>query len=127
MSAIVHIVDQLPSRTIVHNDQACLFFSGTAYLGIPQHPGFHALMSESMRRYGTVFGSSRNGNLRLGIYEEAEAKLAERVADSALTLSSGMMAGQVVANWLRSQQYTLFMHPAPSGLLACAIRYVCPN
>lgn len=116
MSAVFHI-DQLPNRTIDHNGQAYLFFSGTAYLGIPQHPGFHQLMMESMRRYGTVFGSSRNGNVRIGVYEEAESKLATRIgAESALTLSSGMMAGQVVINWLQSQHcafvYAPKAHPA---------------
>ena len=75
-----------------------------------------------MGRYGTVFGSSRNGNLRLGVYEEAEATLAAWTANgqddvpTALTLSSGMMAGQVVSNWLRGQgvsfMYAPSTHPA---------------
>ena len=111
MSAIFHI-DQLPDRTVDHQGQAYLFFSGTAYLGIPQHPAFHQLLTDSMRRYGTVFGSSRNGNVRLGVYEEAESKLASRIgAEAALTLSSGMMAGQVVINWLQSQHYTFVYAP----------------
>ena len=111
MSEIFHI-DQLPNRTIDHDGRAYLFFSGTAYLGIPQHPSFHQLMAESMRRYGTVFGSSRNGNVRIGVYEQAESKLATRIgAESALTLSSGMMAGQVVINWLQSQHNTFVYAP----------------
>ncbi|UFH54136.1 aminotransferase class I/II-fold pyridoxal phosphate-dependent enzyme [Spirosoma sp. KNUC1025] len=110
-------VNQLPNRTIRHNGQEYLFFSGTAYLGLPQHPAFQQLMAESVNQYGTVFGSSRNGNLRLSVYEEAEAKLAAVVgAPSALTLSSGMMAGQVISNWLRSQNATFLYgsnaHPA---------------
>ncbi len=111
MSEIVTI-NHLPDRTIEHNGQEYLFFSGTAYLGLPQHPEFQELLMESMRRYGTVFGSSRNGNLRLGVYEEAEAKLAAMVgAPTALTLSSGMMAGQAVINWLRGQQCTFLYAP----------------
>lgn len=115
-------IHQLPGRIITHNQQAYLFFSGTAYLGLPQQPEYQQLTSEAIRQYGTVFGSSRNGNLRLGIYEEAEARLAASVADSpaeapaALTLSSGMMAGQVVSNWLRGQGmafiYAPGVHPA---------------
>lgn len=105
-------IDQLPNRTIHHLGQDYLFFSGTAYLGLPQHSGLQALMAGSIERYGTVFGSSRNGNLRLGIYEKAEAQLASRVgAESALTLSSGMMAGQVVINWLRGQGVTFLYAP----------------
>ena len=105
-------VDHLPNRTIIYNGQAYLFFSGTAYLGLAQHADFQELVADSVRRYGTVFGSSRNGNLRLGVYEEAEAKLAAMVgAPTALTLSSGMMAGQVVINWLRGQNCTFLYAP----------------
>ncbi|MCX6219014.1 aminotransferase class I/II-fold pyridoxal phosphate-dependent enzyme [Spirosoma sp.] len=111
MNERIHI-DHLPNRTIAHNGTDYLFFSGTAYLGMPQHPGFQQLVAQSMSRYGTVFGSSRNGNLRLGVYEEAEAKLAARTgAGAALTLSSGMMAGQVIVNWLRREQTTFVYAP----------------
>lgn len=110
-------IDHIPNRTVHHEGQEYLFFSGTAYLGLPQQPAFQQLMASAIHRYGTVFGSSRNGNLRLGIYEEAEAKLAAGVgAPAALTLSSGMMAGQVVVNWLRGQNaifiYGSNAHPA---------------
>ncbi|QJW88509.1 pyridoxal phosphate-dependent aminotransferase family protein [Spirosoma taeanense] len=110
-------IHHLPGRTIQHDGNPYLFFSGTAYLGLPQHPAFQQLVIESIRRYGTTFGSSRNGNLRLAVYEEAEAKLAASAgAGAALTLSSGMMAGQTVINWLRAQK-ALFIygpntHPA---------------
>lgn len=110
-------IDHLPGRTITHEGQPYLFFSGTAYLGLPQHPAFQQLWVDSVARYGTTFGSSRNGNLRLGIYEEAEAKLAASVgAPHGLTVSSGMLAGQVVVNWLRGQRtgfvYGPRTHPA---------------
>lgn len=105
-------IDHLPNRTIQHNGAEYLFFSGTAYLGLQQHPAFQQLLIESIDRYGTAFGSSRNGNLRVGIYETAETKLADSVgAPAALTLSSGMMAGQVVVSWLRSQPYTFIYGP----------------
>lgn len=105
-------INQLPNRTVTHQGKVYHFFSGTAYLGLPQHPSFQHLMTEAIGRYGTVFGSSRNGNVRLGIYEEAEAKLASVAGtETALTLSSGMMAGQVVINWLRSQASTFIYAP----------------
>lgn len=115
-------INQLPDRTIIHNERQYLFFSGTAYLGLPQSLDFQSLLWKGIRQYGTVFGSSRNGNLRLGIYEEAEVKLAASVAGeasnmpAALTLSSGMIAGQVVVNWLRGEKsqfiYAPSAHPA---------------
>jgi len=111
------IIDHLPNRTIRHEEREYLFFSGTSYLGMPQNPAFRQLVTEAMSQYGTSYGSSRNGNVELAVYAVAEAKLARRVgAEAALTVSSGMMAGQVVVQQLRSQ-HTQFVygpqtHPA---------------
>ncbi|WP_266363790.1 aminotransferase class I/II-fold pyridoxal phosphate-dependent enzyme [Tellurirhabdus rosea] len=108
----MYTIDHLPGRTIQFDGREHLFFSGTAYLGIAQNPAFRALLAESMERYGTVFGSSRNGNLRLGIYEEAEEKLARFAGlETALTMSSGMMAGQVVVQYLRAEGYGFLYAP----------------
>ena len=105
-------VNHLPSRTISNAGTELLFFSGTAYLGLPQHPLFQQLVADSMNRYGTTFGSSRNGNLQLRVYVEAEAKLAMLVgAEAALTVSSGMLAGQAMVNYLRLQQATFVYGP----------------
>lgn len=104
--------DYLPGRTITHEGTTYLFFSGTAYLGMQQHPAFQQLMAEALTHYGTAFGSSRNGNLRLRIYERAEEQLATIAgAPAALTLSSGMMAGQVIVYWLQSQGIQLCYAP----------------
>ena len=110
-------IDHLPGRTIQHAGQELLFFSGTSYLSMPQNPAFQQMVTEAVGQYGTSYGSSRNGNVELAIYAEAEAKLARRVgAETSLTLSSGMMAGQVVVQHLRGQ-HTQFVygpqtHPA---------------
>lgn len=110
-------INDLPNRTIQHDGREYLFFSGTAYLGLPQHPAFGQFLMEGIGRYGTAYGSSRNGNLRLGVYDEAESKLADLAGGpdgppvAALTLSSGMMAGQMVVNWLRSQDATFLYGP----------------
>jgi 7-keto-8-aminopelargonate synthetase-like enzyme len=110
-------IDHLPNRTVTHQGQEYLFFSGTAYLGLPQHSDFQNLMVQAINQFGTVFGSSRNGNVRLGIYEKAEAKLTAWITGelsdttSALTISSGMMAGQAVVNWLRGQGNTFIYAP----------------
>ena len=113
----IFTIDHLPDRTITYEDRPDLFFSGTAYLGLQQHSLFQQLLTDAITRYGTSFGSSRNGNLRLRIYDEAEAKLAAMIgAPQALTVSSGMLAGQVVVNWLRTQPtrflYGPYAHPA---------------
>lgn len=110
-------VNQLPDRTIRYEGREYLFFSGTSYLGMSQNPAFRQLVTGAIEQYGTSYGSSRNGNVELAVYAEAEAKLARRVgAEAALTLSSGMMAGQVVVQHLRAR-HTQFVygpqtHPA---------------
>lgn len=105
-------IDHLPGRTIRFDHREYLFFSGTAYLGMAQNPAFQALVADALGRYGTMFGSSRNGNLRLGIYEEAEAWLATWVGSArALTVSSGMLAGQAVMQWLASQHLPIVYGP----------------
>lgn len=108
----IFTINHLPGRTIHHNEQEYLFFSGTAYLGLPQNLAFQQLLTASINRYGSVFGSSRNGNLRIGVYEEAEAKLAAWVgAPMSLTLSSGMLAGQAVVNLLQRQNHVFVYGP----------------
>ena len=70
---------------------------------LPQHPRMQALLADGVARYGLHFGSSRNGNLQLAIYDEVERKLGELTSGFALTVSSGMVAGQVVVDWLAKQ------------------------
>ena len=68
-------IDQLPDRTIRYEGREYLFFSGTSYLGMPQNPVFRQLVTGAIEQYGTSYGSSRNGNVELTVYAEAEAKL----------------------------------------------------
>ncbi|WP_229374601.1 aminotransferase class I/II-fold pyridoxal phosphate-dependent enzyme [Fibrella rubiginis] len=97
-------INQLPNRIITHEGCEYLFFSGTSYLGVAQHPHMQALLGEGVAQYGLHFGASRNGNLQLAVFDEAESKLALNVgAPAALTTSSGMLAGQVVVDWLARQ------------------------
>jgi 8-amino-7-oxononanoate synthase len=111
MQSIAH----KPNRKITIEGKEYLFFSGTSYLGLSENADFQVLISEGLQKYGSSFGSSRNGNLRLDIYERAESKLAQFVhAPAAVTLSSGMLAGQVVVNQLYDHEfiYSPQNHPA---------------
>ena len=110
-------IDHLPNRTVLIDGLEHLFFSGTSYLGLPQNPDFQALIREGLQQYGSVYGSSRNGNLQLAVYEQAEEKLAAWAgSEAALTLSSGMLAGQAVVRqlWLEGYEfmYSPDAHPA---------------
>lgn len=107
------IISQLPSNKILLEGKEYDFYSGTSYLGMNQDEDFKQLLIEGMNRYGMSFGSSRNGNLQLDIYEQAEQKMASWVgAEKALMVSSGMLAGQVVAQYLKTQNTTFFYAPS---------------
>jgi 7-keto-8-aminopelargonate synthetase-like enzyme len=109
---MIYYSQQLPSRTLITEHQNYLWFSGTSYLGIPHQPEFRANFLESIAHYGTSWGSSRNNTVRLSIYEEAENILAQWVnAPAALTVSSGMWAGQLVLNFLQNQENSIWYAP----------------
>jgi 8-amino-7-oxononanoate synthase len=101
-----------PSRQITIAEKEYLFFSGTSYLGLSANVEFNQNLAIALKQYGSSFGVSRNGNLKLAIYEEAEKQLAEFVgAESALTLSSGMLAGQAVVQYLKTQDFHFIYAP----------------
>jgi 8-amino-7-oxononanoate synthase len=91
------LTHQLPGRTVLTQNAEHLWFSGTDYLGMAHNEAFRSYLQEGLSRYGMHFGSSRNGSLRLAIYEEAEMAFAAFTQfPSALLVSSGMWAGQLV-------------------------------
>ena len=107
------IAQTAPNRTVLVDGQEFLFFSGTAYLGLPANPAFQALVAQGQQQFGTAFGSSRNGNFQLGIYEQAEAQLAAWTgAGAALTTSSGMLAGQAVVRQLWADGFEFLYAPS---------------
>ena len=108
----------LPGRTVLADGQEYIWFSGTAYLGMGHHPAFRQLLLDGMARYSTNWGSSRHNTVRLTVYEEAETALATFCgAPGALTVSSGMLAGQIVMKALagRPTFYAPGVHPALWG------------
>ncbi|WP_448518018.1 aminotransferase class I/II-fold pyridoxal phosphate-dependent enzyme [Rhodoflexus sp.] len=105
---ILHTND--PIGRILHTERGeMLYFSGTSYLALPSHEGFRQLLVEGMRRHGNNFGGSRTANLRLSVYEAAEQFWQQHTgAERAILLSSGFLAGQLTAWWLRQQ---VLKHP----------------
>lgn len=108
--------DRLPGRTLVVNGEEFLFFSGTSYLGIPVNEEFRRCVLEGMARYGTNYSSSRNSNLQLRVFEEAEDYLASYTgAEAAFTMSSGYLAGQALVQALQGNGHFIYApntHPA---------------
>ena len=111
-SKMNYITNQLPSRIFTTNHQDYLWFSGTSYLGMPHHQGFRENFTKALKQYGMSWGSSRNNNIRLDIYEKAEIELAKFAnMPAALTVSSGMWAGQLVVNFLQKPNTKFFFAP----------------
>jgi 7-keto-8-aminopelargonate synthetase-like enzyme len=78
-----------------------LYFGGTAYLGMPANAAFLEHYVKGLERYGVNNGTSRNNNVQLGIYAEAEAYAALQFgSESALILSSGYLAAQLCISHL---------------------------
>jgi 8-amino-7-oxononanoate synthase len=109
---MTYITNHLPSRIITISNQEYLWFSGTSYLGMPHHQGFRENFTKALTQYGMSWGSSRNNNIRLDIYEKAEIELAKFAnMPAALTVSSGMWAGQLVVNFLQKPKTRFFFAP----------------
>lgn len=109
-------LQQATGRTIRHEDETYLFFGGTAYLGLLADPDFMDLYKDGIDRYGLNNGTSRNNNIQLAIYDEAEQRLAKRFAvDDCLLLSSGYLAAQLCIQSLKDAGELLYApnaHPA---------------
>lgn len=99
----MHQLIQIPGRIAKTKDREFLYFSGTNYLGIGQLPAFQAFVKRGMSELGLNFGGSRLSNVRFEIFEQAESFLAEvGQAEAALTVSSGTVAGQLVAKYFEN-------------------------
>jgi 7-keto-8-aminopelargonate synthetase-like enzyme len=112
-------IDHYPGRSIHVNGKEWLHFSGTAYLGLADHPLYQEKLMEGIRRYGANFGGSRRSNLQLDIFAEAESYLAEWLGvEAVLTVSSGSLAGQLLIKYLEQDHlcdYAPSVHPALIG------------
>ncbi len=108
-----------PGRTVEIEGQSYLYFSGTGYLGLNQHPHFKALVLEGIERLGVNFGGSRRSNLRFEMFEQVEGLFAEWAsAPASLLFSSGSLAGQVLHRVMSNLGEVLYApgtHPALWG------------
>ena len=106
------IVDQFPDRVLVDDGIEYLYFGGTNYLGISTHADFQNILFESIKKWGTAYGSSRNSNIQLSVFERAEKLLAQQNGmQAALTVSSGMLAGKLILDYLSKSDLPFFHFP----------------
>jgi len=105
-------VEEFPDRILRIEGTEYLYFGGTNYLGITTNTDFQSLLFESIKKWGTAYGSSRNSNIQLSVYSTAEKLLAKTSGtQSALTVSSGMLAGKLVVEHLSKTTDSLFHFP----------------
>lgn len=104
------------SSSITLEEQQYLYFGGTAYLGIPQHSGFLEFYLNGITKFGLNNGTSRNNNIQLGLYDEAERYAAAQFgAAAALITSSGYLAAQLTVKFFCRPEGLLYApqtHPA---------------
>lgn len=110
-------LENLPNTTFFVNEKEYLYFSGTSYLGVAAVPEFQELVIKGIQKWGTSYGSSRNANIKLAIYERGETYLSNFFnTEAALTVSSGTLAGQFAVKTLNTivdQMYAMpKTHPA---------------
>jgi len=105
-------VNQFPDRIIEIDHEQYLYFGGTAYLGLPTNKVFQELVIKNILKWGTTYGSSRSANIKLTAFENGETFLAKLIkAESAVTVSSGMLAGKLVIDELKKQTDSFFHFP----------------
>jgi len=101
-----------PGREISINGEPHRYFGGTSYLGLQTDVAFQDIFISNIKRFGTNYGASRKSNVQLSIYGKAESHLASLVGSEAcVTLSSGYLAGQFVAQSLNSKTHRFFYAP----------------
>ena len=111
-------IEKIPGRSFVHQDREYLYFGGTSYLGLNTNAEFQSVFIKNIKQYGLNHGASRNSNIRLSIFDKAEIQLALWAGSvSALSLSSGYLAGQLLRSYFNTEEYAVFHHVSAHSAL----------
>ncbi|MFC4722980.1 aminotransferase class I/II-fold pyridoxal phosphate-dependent enzyme [Geojedonia litorea] len=106
------VVEQFPDRVITINQKDYLYFGGTSYLGLATHPQFQDSLFKGIKKWGSAYGSSRNSNVKLAIYDKAEDLLSHLIgSDECVTVSSGTLAGKLMLDYLDKFEVTFYHYP----------------
>ncbi|TBW28374.1 aminotransferase class I/II-fold pyridoxal phosphate-dependent enzyme [Gramella sp. KN1008] len=107
-----HYLDKAPGSRMINEEHDLLYFGGTSYLGLQTNPEFQELLFKNIKRLGTNWGASRKSNIRLSIFEEFEKYLSQKAGtQDGMCVSSGYMAGQMLARYFSENGYTLLCAP----------------
>ncbi|CDF80756.1 class I and II aminotransferase [Formosa agariphila KMM 3901] len=99
-----------PNDKIYLDNTSFSYFGGTSYLGLATLPAFQDAIIQGIKKWGTAYGSSRHANVKLDVFKATELLLASQLqTEDCLTVSSGMLAGKIVIDYL-SESHTRFYH-----------------
>lgn len=120
-------IERLSGRTIQYEGKEFIYCSGTDYLGLAYDSNYQSYILEGYHQYGLNYGSTRKHKMFEDIYEQAESIFAEQLKlESALTVSSGTLAGQLVRHVIDAMSYTIIesprLHPALKDIKRDALR-----
>ncbi|MCG1037359.1 aminotransferase class I/II-fold pyridoxal phosphate-dependent enzyme [Polaribacter sargassicola] len=105
-------LDKTPNTTAFLNRKEYLYFSGTSYLGVGALTDFQELVAKAIKKWGTSYGSSRNANIKLSIYEKAEIYLANFLnTETSVSVSSGTLAGHFTIKALKNLVDAFYFMP----------------
>lgn len=105
-------VHQFPDRIIEVGQEKYLYFGGTAYLGLAANTDFQQLLIKNIQIWGAAYGSSRNANIQIEVYDAGEQFLAKFIhAEATATVSSGMLAAKLVIEELMPNTDVFFHFP----------------
>ncbi len=105
-------VDGFPDRTITIKGEEHLYFGGTSYLGMATLPEFQNLIVQNIKKWGTFYGSSRDANVKLSVYDKVEQLFSEQIgSEASVTVSSGTLAGKLTTEYLSKTINTFFHYP----------------
>lgn len=105
-------LQKAPNTTARINNKDYLFFSGTSYLGVPLLPSFQELVTQSILKWGTSYGSSRAANLKLEVYQRGEQLLSNFLkTENVVTVSCGTLASQFALKSLQTLADSFYYMP----------------
>lgn len=103
------IVNKYPNRTVIINNETFLYFGGTHYLGMQNNAAFISIIHKNLKKWGTSYGSSRNANIKLNIYNIFESYFADFLNfDASVSISSGTLASFLVKDLFNSKKFKSF-------------------
>jgi 8-amino-7-oxononanoate synthase len=109
---MIRYINKAVGREILTKKKTFIYFGGTSYLSLQTHFRFKRWLLKGVLKYGAHHGASRNSNIRISLFGKAEKILAKQAgAPAAIAVSSGYLAGQLVAKQFLSPAFQCLYLP----------------